>query len=145
LEILPAHWPAILATDGAIDPAERRNRLLRRQAESWRRAPPAGPVIAAGLTGGLPALTDQLSAIAWLDQGAVILPGFDRGCDLNEWELVAHEPTHPQHLNALLLRALEISPEQVRDWPHAGAPRGANGCDQRLRLVAEALRPAALT
>src|SRR5436853_31383 len=50
LEILPLHWPTILAAEGALDPAERRTRLLGRQASAWRRTPPAHPVVAAGLT-----------------------------------------------------------------------------------------------
>ena len=44
LEILPQHWPPILAAEGALDPAERRNRLLRQQAASLARlaASPSG-------------------------------------------------------------------------------------------------------
>jgi ATP-dependent helicase/nuclease subunit B len=147
LEILPNAWPAILDAEGALDPAERRNQLLRRQARLWRASPPPGPVVAAGLTGGIPALVDLLSVVAWLDRGAVILPGLDRSCDAAAWELIADEPAHPQHLMALMLRALDIAPEAVRDWP-AGAPparEGASGRERRLRLVAQALRPAAMT
>ncbi|MEC7514378.1 MAG: double-strand break repair protein AddB, partial [Pseudomonadota bacterium] len=40
LEILTAHWPAILAATGSVDPAVWRNRVLARQAEAWRRQPP---------------------------------------------------------------------------------------------------------
>ena len=36
LKILPDAWPPILAAEGALDPAERRNLLLRRQAAQWR-------------------------------------------------------------------------------------------------------------
>src|SRR5438105_8669244 len=46
---------------------------------------------------------------------------------------------------ALMLRALEIAPEEVRDWPppdRAASP-GARG--KRLWLVSQALRPAILT
>ena len=32
LEILPRAWPGILAAEGAVDPADRRNRLLAQQA-----------------------------------------------------------------------------------------------------------------
>ncbi len=144
LEILPRAWPPLLAAEGALDPAERRNLLLRRQAAHWRKAPPPGPVIAAGLTGGIPALVDLLSCVARLDRGAVILPGLDRNCAGAAWELVAQEPTHPQHLMARLLHDLETAPADVPDWPPAG-PAPASGRERRLRLVAEALRPAALT
>ena len=144
LRILPQAWPPLLAAEGALDPAERRNLLLRRQAARWRRSPPDGPVIAAGLTGGIPALTDLISAVAWLDRGAVILAGLDRSCGAEQWELIAGEPAHPQHLLARLLNDLEIEPEAVADWPAAG-PAESTGREARLRLVSAALRPAALT
>ena len=117
LEMLPRLWPPILEAEGAIDPADRRNRLLRRQARLWREAPPRAPVIAAGLMGGMPALSDLLSTVAWLDQGAVILPGLDRAASPEIWELIADEPSHPQHQIALLLRDLELTPDEVADWP----------------------------
>jgi ATP-dependent helicase/nuclease subunit B len=142
LDILPNAWAPIVAAEGALDPAARRNQLLRRQADAWRRAPPEAPVIAAGLMGGIPALSDLLSAIAWLDHGAVILPGLDRNLAADEWEFIAAEPSHPQHLLALLLRDLETAPQDVRDWP-AVAPSGPP--PKQRRLIAEALRPAALT
>ncbi|MGH7116366.1 MAG: double-strand break repair protein AddB, partial [Stellaceae bacterium] len=58
LEILPRHWPQMLTAEGALDPAERRNRLLAQQAALWRRSPPGEPIIAAGLVGGIPAMTE---------------------------------------------------------------------------------------
>src|SRR5580658_8020500 len=79
LDILPRQWPAILTAEGALDPAERRNRLLVRQAALWRKTPPRDPVIAAGLTGGVPALEALIGVNAGLDNGLVILPGLDRG------------------------------------------------------------------
>ena len=145
LDILPREWPRLLAAEGALDPAERRNLLLRRQAALWRQTPPPGPVIAAGLTGGLPALVELLSVVAWLDRGAVILPGLDRASDASEWALIAEEPAHPQQLMALLLTELEIAPEEVAEWPEAERLGEASGREPRLRLVAQALRPAAMS
>ena len=169
LEILPQHWPGILAAEGAIDPAERRNRLLQRQAAFWRRSPPADPVIAAGLVGGMPAITELLSVIAELDRGAVILPGLDRGCDTAEWQAIEGDSSHPQHLMAELLKVLGLDPAEVREWPHEPAPsrstasRGLEAVadlplfaalsrecaesprGRRVRLVGEALRPANVT
>ena len=120
LEILPQQWPRILAEEGALDPAERRNRLLEQQAAAWRRSPPRDPVIAAGLIGGIPAMTELLSLVAALDQGAVILPGLDRDRDAAEWAAIEEDEAHPQHLMAGLLRALDLTPAEVRDWPQAG-------------------------
>ncbi|HEX3538224.1 MAG TPA: double-strand break repair protein AddB [Stellaceae bacterium] len=144
LDILPGAWPGILVEEGALDPAERRNRLLRRQAQLWRQAPPAHPVIAAGLVGGFPALDELLGCVAWLDQGAVILPGLDRRAEPGEWAEIGADPAHPQHLLARLLAGLEIAPEDVRDWPpgYRAAPTARRA---RLHLAAEALRPAATT
>jgi ATP-dependent helicase/nuclease subunit B len=144
LDLLPRHWPGILGDEGALDLAERRNRLLRRQAEQWRQLPPSGPVIAAGLTGGIPALTELLAAVAWMGQGAVILAGLDRSCDAAAWTMIADEPAHPQHLFAALLQDLEIAPEDVRDWPPI-ASAAVTGRQRRLTLVAQALRPAKMT
>ena len=167
LEMLPRLWPPILEAEGAIDAADRRNRLLRRQARLWREAPPRAPVIAAGLMGGMPALSDLLSTVAWLDQGAVILPGLDRTTSPEIWELIADEPSHPQHQIALLLRDLELTPDEVANWPPkpdlgaapypalpspaggrreaVGSKAEAEGSVRRLRLIEQALRPAALT
>ena len=117
LEILPQHWPRILAEEEALDAASRRNRLLEQQAAAWRRSPPRHPVIAAGLIGGIPAITELLSLVAGLDQGAVILPGLDRDRDAAEWSAIEEDEAHPQYLMAGLLRTLELTPGEVRDWP----------------------------
>ena len=173
LEILPQHWPRILAEEGALDAASRRNRLLERQTETWRRSPPRHPVIAAGLTGGIPAMTDLLSLVAALDQGAVILPGLDRERDAAEWSAIEEDEAHPQHLMAGLLRALDLTPAEVGDWPprlpdpipargfeglsdlplFASLSRSAGPAERnseaaiarRVRLIAEAMRPAITT
>src|SRR5579862_834321 len=79
LDILPAQWPNVLEAEAALDLAERRKLLLLRQAAEWRRTPPRDPVIAAGLTGGIPALNELIGVVARLEQGNVILPGLDRG------------------------------------------------------------------
>jgi ATP-dependent helicase/nuclease subunit B len=171
LEILPQHWPRILAEEGAIDAASRRNMLLERQTTAWRRLPPRHPVIAAGLVGGIPGITDLLALIAHLDQGAVILPGLDRDRDGSEWSAIEADEGHPQHLLADLLRKLELRPAEIPDWPpsepdpadtqvfedladlplFASLSRAASEDKhetmraRRVRLVAEALRPAVAT
>jgi ATP-dependent helicase/nuclease subunit B len=174
LEILPQHWPGMLAAEGALDPADRRNRLLAQQAAIWRRSPPCDPVIAAGLTGGIPAMTELIAAVAALDRGAVILPGLDRGCDPAQWAAIEADEAHPQHLMAALLKALGLGPRDVRDWPagdalarlpsdhsHPDPPAragegmgvgrvGEGGAPgplrtRRMRLIGQAMRPAATT
>ncbi len=140
LGIVSEHWPQVLAEAGCLDVAERRNRVLARQAEAWRAQPPADPVIAAGITGGVPAVADLVAAVADLPNGIVVLPGLDRETDATEWEAITDDPTHPQHLLARLLARLGLVPNQVSVWP---APGTARGRPQRMALLRTALAPAA--
>jgi ATP-dependent helicase/nuclease subunit B len=147
LEILPNAWPAMLAAEGALDPAERRNRLLARQAALWQRSPPRDPVIAAGLTGGVPAMTELIRVIASLENGTVLLAGLDRRRDAAEWAVIEQDETHPQYLLASLLRAFELTPADIPDWPEDNAHSGREAAPPARRqwLVSEAMRPAATT
>lgn len=133
LEILTARWPGILAAEGAIDPAARRNRVLEAQAAHWKEHPPEGLVIAAGSTGTVPATADLLAMVAGLPKGYLVLPGLDRGMDDESW--AALEPTHPQYGMARLLARLGVERRTVPDWPGLEA-----GSEARARLLAEALR-----
>lgn len=140
LKLLTEHWPAILADRGAIDPANRRNRILEAQAALWQARPPAGPVIVAGDIGSIPATADLLAAVAALPRGMVVLPGLDQDADEATWTAIEVDPTHPQHLLARLVRRLGVERGAVRPWTSRPDPRAA-----RVRLVSEALRPAATT
>lgn len=140
LKILTAHWPAILAERGVVDPADRRNRVLDAQAAAWKARPPQGLVIAAGDIGSIPATADLLAVIASLPQGAVVLPGLDRDADDATWTAIRADETHPQHLLARLLDRLGVERGAVAPWTARPDPRAA-----RVRLIAEALRPAATT
>ncbi|GIX08886.1 double-strand break repair protein AddB [Elioraea sp.] len=136
LEIVTAAWPRELRDRGASDPAERRVRLLRAQAESWRTAPPAAPVIAAGSTGSIPAVAELLGVVASLPQGAVVLPGLDQRLPEALWDRLPD--THPQAGLARLLRGLAIPREAVRPWP-ARAP--AAPIPDRAALAAAIMAP----
>src|SRR5690348_6033082 len=50
LQLIYEVWPRLLADQGAIDLAERRNRLLRRLEQRWKTEPPPGFTVAAGIT-----------------------------------------------------------------------------------------------
>jgi len=117
LDILRRAWPDILAEEGAIDPADRRNRLLDLQRELWRAAPPATPVIAAGSTGSIPAAADLMHTIAHLPRGAVYLPGLDRAPNEEDWQAIAEDASHPQYGLAQLLQRFELTRDQVEDVP----------------------------
>jgi ATP-dependent helicase/nuclease subunit B len=138
LDIVTDAWPRALAEAQCLDPAARRNKLLEAQAQLWQAAPPKGPVIAAGITGGAPAVAALVAAVAALPAGSVVLPGLDRGHDAASWDQIRADPTHPQHLMAGLLDRLGAGPGDVRDWPGA-----ATRPSPRAGLLREALRPAA--
>src|SRR5262249_9009938 len=120
LSVLTEQWPQILAAEGCIDPAERRNRALAAQAETWRRQPPSDPVIAAGSTGSIPATAALIGVIADLPTGRVVLPGLDRELDDETRAAVLEDPAHPQHGLCLLLRRLAVGPAAVPPWPAHG-------------------------
>ncbi|HEX9465336.1 MAG TPA: double-strand break repair protein AddB, partial [Alphaproteobacteria bacterium] len=140
LTILTDNWPKILETEGAIDPAERRNRALAALVRQWTVHPPAGPVYAAGSTGSIPATAELLGAIARLPQGAVVLPGLDQDLDADSW--AALDETHPQYGLRQLLERLEIDRAAVKEWRHGAASAAATA---RRGVLSAALRPAATT
>src|SRR5262245_41503669 len=147
LQIAREKWPKILAERGAIEPAARRDALIK--AEAARLAAHAdGPVIAAGSTGSMPATAELIATIAQLDYGAVVLPGLDLALDAQSWDLiegradgaarVAPAVEHPQFAMQALLRRIGIVHEQV-------VSLGAPAAHDRERYISEALRPAAAT
>lgn len=138
LEIVTAAWPEILKEEGVIDAADRQARLFRAQADFWRKNPPPFPVIAAGSTGSQPATAELLDAIAAMPNGKVILPGLDMLLD--EESFAACEPSHPQYNLKKLLEKMGITRADVRVFGNNPPVRG-----ERLRLISEAMRPAATT
>jgi ATP-dependent helicase/nuclease subunit B len=142
LKIVTLHWPALIEAEGAIDPADRRNRLIRAQAAAWRAAPPAGPIIAAGFGSAIPAATELLGLIARLPQGAVVLPGVETQADAPLWLAIGEDPTHPQYGLAQLLDRLGVAHEDLPAWPSPGVEPGA---PERAVLVREMMRPAAVS
>ena len=140
LEIVTAFWPAVLADEGMIDPAARRNLVLNAQAEAWQRRPPNHPVIAAGSTGSIPATADLLAVVARLPRGEVVLPGLDRDMDEESW--AALDDPHPQFGLKRLIEKIGVARSTVRDWP---GPPADDPAPDRSALVREAMRPAATT
>ncbi len=141
LKILVEHWPAVLAEEGALDPAERRHLALTALVRSWQDAPPPGPVYVAGSTGTVPATALLIQAVAALTRGAVILPGLERDLDDESWAAI--EETHPQFSLKRLLERLGIERRDVPDWPHVDrADRDQRA--QRVRAARQALAREAL-
>ena len=140
LRILTEHWPAILAAEGCVDPAIRRNLALEARVTRWQASPPRDPVIAAGSTGSIPATADLIAAVASLPEGAVVLPGLDRAMDAAT--RAALTATHPQHAMMRLLDRLGVAPADVAAWDAPGMTDLAPG---RAALVAAAMQPSEAT
>src|SRR6266700_144527 len=134
LKIAREAWPKFLAERDAIEPAARRDALIK--AEAARLASLTdGPVIAAGSTGSMPATAELIATIARLPHGAVVLPGLDTDLDARSWELIAGERDasgrdivapaigHPQFAMQALLKRIGID----RDAVEALAPPGLRG------------------
>ncbi|HZQ14031.1 MAG TPA: double-strand break repair protein AddB [Pseudolabrys sp.] len=145
LKFLHPAWRAVLEEKGAIEAAERRDRLI--DAEARRLENSNAPVIAAGSTGSMPATAKLLATIARLPHGAVVLPGLDMSLDDKSWTLIAGDADdkthdglpaagHPQFAMHALLDRIGIGRAGVRQLAAAGP---------RETLVSEALRPAATT
>jgi ATP-dependent helicase/nuclease subunit B len=145
-EIVREAWPLILDERGKIEPAERRDLLIA--AEARRLAVhTAGPVIAAGSTGSMPATAALIETIAKLPHGAVVLPGLDTDLDEESWddiagrrdaggrEILAPAIGHPQFSMQALLRRIGITRAEVL---RLGKP-AAHG---REAVVSEVMRPA---
>jgi ATP-dependent helicase/nuclease subunit B len=147
LKIAREAWPAMRAERGAIEAAERRDRLI--EAESKRLAGSDAPAIAAGSTGSMPATARLLATIARLSHGAVVLPGLDTDLDEESWQCIAgksddktHDGApsagHAQFSMQALLKTIGIERDEVEALAN---PSGFG----REKLVSEALRPAATT
>ena len=143
LQIAREAWPRILAERDCIEPAKRRDALIK--AETARLAGKTdGPVIAAGSTGSIPATAELISTIARLPHGAVVLPGLDTDLDEASWRLIAGDegkgiapaPGHPQFALQALLARIGITREAVVKLADTTG---------REQLLSEALRPAATT
>ena len=151
LQIARATWPAMLRERGSIEPAARRDALIK--AEAARLAKSEAPVVAAGSTGSILATAELIATIAHLPHGAVVLPGLDTDLDADAWRMIAGDeapfrsrrrtgetvegaPGHPQFALSALLARIGI---ERHDVVQLAKPCG------RERLVSEALRPAAAT
>ena len=138
LGILDRVWPELLAAEGAVDPAAWRNARLAAATATLASRPPPGPVIAAGITGTVPAVADLLAAVLALDRGMVVLPGFDPAIEPSTFEQLG--PTHPFFAMRRFLAQVGRNPADVTVWPDSAPARSPT---RRRELLAEIMRPAA--
>ncbi|MCW3477238.1 double-strand break repair protein AddB, partial [Rhodovastum sp. RN2-1] len=132
LDIVTRAWPAWLAGQGLMNPAERQVRLLKAQAAAWEDQAPDEPVWVAGTTGGIPAVARLLRSVARLPHGLVVLPGLDHTLPDDAWD--ALDESHPQAGLRRLLQGLGATRADVSEWRTAGG---------RVRTLSQALLPAA--
>ncbi len=139
LTILTEYWPKILAEEGLLDPAERRNILLKKQGEVWQKFPPKQKIIVAGVTGSIPAVRELLKIIAGLDYSMIILPHLDTSISDEDWQCISFE--HPQYYIKLLLEYIGVTNrKQIKNWIIEGYEYPAVG-----KLLSETMRPAPTT
>lgn len=147
VSVLRKAWPAILEERRALDPAEKRRRVIDQRRLRLAEHTPHGPVIAAGSTGSIPATARLITEIAGLRNGAVVLPGLDLDLPETVWDtLVTPDAedetlslcTHPQYTLARLLRTLGMQRKNVRSL-------GASLFADRNKVVSAALMPAVAT
>ena len=138
LRIVTDAWPAVLHDEGAIGPAERRNRLIESRIESWRRAPPDGE--------GDPRRFDRQRAgnalpswRRWPRCPAARSSFRDSTANRNPEIWDALDAGHPQYGLKLVLAELGIEPSEVAPWPGMEAAPAASA---RTGLLATAMRPA---
>jgi ATP-dependent helicase/nuclease subunit B len=154
-DLVLTRWPEELARLGRIDLTDRRNRLLERVAKGWREAPPAGFVVAAGISTAATAVARLLRTIAYMPQGRVVFDALDTTMPEDQWQALGpHEPnpvtggaerpveTHPQHHLKLLLDRMGVGRREVERWRWGGGHAARAG---RSRLISNALAPARFT
>lgn len=136
LQIISKYWPQILQERGLCDMVNRKNALLKAQAEIWQNNKPSGQVVAAGITALFPGLKQLLKTIKNLPNGEIYFYGLDKQLENEAWEQA--DESHPQYELKQLLEFLQISRFEVKDAvkPHNAA---------REKLVSEMMRPALST
>src|SRR5947209_6383310 len=103
LELIYQQWPHLLADGGAIDLADKRNRLLRQLADRWKAEPPSGFTVAAGINTAAPAVAALVGRVARMPQGMAVLAGLwlSNLFPDEEWDALGPDddgrgqPTHP--------------------------------------------------
>ena len=142
LRIVLDWWPKHLAERRLTSPMDRRNRLIRAEAERLASGRPAAPVIIAGVTGSIPATAELMQVVLGLENGAIVLPALDQSLDEAGWAHVGEHPEHPQFGLANLLSRLGMPRSAVEPLPGTEPDQAAS---LRAIVVSEALRPATTT
>jgi double-strand break repair protein AddB len=143
LKIIQPLWTA----DGARAPVGSeafQAAVVDAMAAQWRTNPPRGPVIVAGSTGSRGGMRRLMQAVLTLDEGCVVLPGFDFYLNERSIEALSQDHAsasdHPQVGFVNLARALETDIREITSW-HDGAQQTS----KRNEIISLALQPAPVT
>ncbi|WP_332065254.1 double-strand break repair protein AddB [Bartonella sp. CB189] len=156
LTIITQSWPKILQEIQRSDIAVWRNRTLQMHAETLRNTQPNKPIIAAGATGSIPAVSHLLKVISHLPKGAVVLPGLDFNMDEDQWNALniigkdreafnffdqtSNAFSHPQYHLKKLLSLMQCHRTHVQEIGQQSMTK-----KKRSAIVSEAFRPASTT
>lgn len=149
LDLVITAWPPARDAVGGSDAGTRVAALVDALIARWRAAPPAGLVVAAGITGTSPPLVRLLSAITDLPAGLVVLPGLDTDTSpagMARWNAIhtglpGHRDAeeHPQFALKTLLTRLGHDRSDVADW---GVTTDRDGPAARAPAIMAAMAPA---
>lgn len=120
LSIVTETWPAILAEEGASDPAHYRRELMLAKARKLSELagdPLVSPVMMAGMVGIQPAIAALMTAIYKRPTGDIILQAVDTTMAPNFWQALTQEDKpetgHPSYAVAKTLEVLGVDRTQV--------------------------------
>ncbi|MGC6412880.1 MAG: double-strand break repair protein AddB [Candidatus Puniceispirillaceae bacterium] len=144
LQIIVAHWPAILAEAGLIDPVARQQKLLHQLFDDCAETPPKGQVFLAGTTGSVPTTRRLMSLMMDWPKSAIILPALSAGLSASDIEAIRSDRSHPQFPLVDTLDTLACAPADVALWPGCIAEKTASKLPLEA-LLDEVFCPAELT
>jgi double-strand break repair protein AddB len=124
-----------------MDAEARRRFAVQAICNHWLANPPQDPLFIAGSTGSRTTTRLLMCGVAGLPQGAILLPGYDPDLPADVWDaLSAGRDTedHPQYRFAALLKALNVTPNDVTLLSKPPDPK-------RNKLISLSLRPARIT
>ena len=150
LDVVISGWPSAREASGGSDGGTRVAVLIDALVARWADAPPAGLVIAAGVTGTSPPIVRLLAAVLGLPTGLVVLPGLDHDLSAageRRWAAIRCDSdsgrdaeAHPQYGLKLLLARLGRDRADVADW---GVATERDGPAARTTAIMAAMAPAA--
>lgn len=138
LEIISVYWPQILGQFGYSDASQYRNILLSTLNQYWQENLPSYPVIMAGSTASIPAVSNLAKTIASMPKGKIILPGLDKYMNQSAWDNL--EEGHPQATLKNLLNSLNTNRNDVVDFSIQNKNQTT-----RLKFISNVMLPAVNT